>query len=117
LGSASGGGPQEVCFQVGGGEKSYRLGAVYNEALTALAATDRAAADLVQLRYFGGLSIPDAAQVHVEFHHLRLADGEAQVANGTSVFFFRPLLVRHSVGRPKLGFVLASPSRRPDNPR
>ncbi len=33
-----------------------------DEALTALAATDRAAADLVQLRYFGGLSIPDAAQ-------------------------------------------------------
>jgi RNA polymerase sigma factor (TIGR02999 family) len=34
-----------------------------DEALTALAATDRAAADLVQLRYFGGLSLPDAAQV------------------------------------------------------
>ena len=34
-----------------------------NEALTELAATDRAAADLVQLRYFGGLSITDAAQV------------------------------------------------------
>jgi RNA polymerase sigma factor (TIGR02999 family) len=34
-----------------------------NEALTDLAATDRAAADLVQLRYFGGLSITDAAQV------------------------------------------------------
>jgi RNA polymerase sigma factor (TIGR02999 family) len=34
-----------------------------DEALTALAATDRAAADLVQLRYFAGLSIPDAAQV------------------------------------------------------
>ena len=34
-----------------------------DEALTELAATDRAAADLVQLRYFGGLSIPDAAQV------------------------------------------------------
>jgi RNA polymerase sigma factor (TIGR02999 family) len=33
-----------------------------DEALTELAATDRAAADLVQLRYFGGLSIPDAAQ-------------------------------------------------------
>jgi|SRR5579884_1278426 len=32
-----------------------------DEALTELAATDRAAADLVQLRYFGGLSIPDAA--------------------------------------------------------
>jgi RNA polymerase sigma factor (TIGR02999 family) len=32
-------------------------------ALTELAATDRAAANLVQLRYFGGLSIPDAAQV------------------------------------------------------
>jgi RNA polymerase sigma factor (TIGR02999 family) len=32
-------------------------------ALTELAATDRTAADLVQLRYFGGLSIPDAAQV------------------------------------------------------
>jgi RNA polymerase sigma factor (TIGR02999 family) len=34
-----------------------------DEALTELAATDRAAADLVQLRYFGGLPIPDAAQV------------------------------------------------------
>jgi RNA polymerase sigma factor (TIGR02999 family) len=34
-----------------------------DEALIELAATDRAAADLVQLRYFGGLSIPDAAQV------------------------------------------------------
>jgi hypothetical protein len=34
-----------------------------NEALTELAATDRAAADLVQLRYFGGLSIPDAAHI------------------------------------------------------
>jgi RNA polymerase sigma factor (TIGR02999 family) len=34
-----------------------------DEALTELAATDRAAATLVQLRYFGGLSIPDAAQV------------------------------------------------------
>ncbi|HEX5269455.1 MAG TPA: ECF-type sigma factor [Gemmataceae bacterium] len=34
-----------------------------DEALTELAATDRAAADLVQLRYFGGLSIPDAAAV------------------------------------------------------
>jgi RNA polymerase sigma factor (TIGR02999 family) len=32
-------------------------------ALTELAAADRAAADLVQLRYFGGLSIPDAAHV------------------------------------------------------
>jgi RNA polymerase sigma factor (TIGR02999 family) len=34
-----------------------------DEALTELAATDPAAASLVQLRYFGGLSIPDAAQV------------------------------------------------------
>ncbi len=34
-----------------------------DEALTELAGTDRAAANLVQLRYFGGLSIPDAAQV------------------------------------------------------
>jgi RNA polymerase sigma factor (TIGR02999 family) len=34
-----------------------------DEAMTVLAATDRAAADLVQLRYFGGLSIPDAARV------------------------------------------------------
>src|SRR4029077_16273294 len=33
-----------------------------DEALTRLAATDRAAADLVQLRYFAGLSVPDAAQ-------------------------------------------------------
>jgi RNA polymerase sigma factor (TIGR02999 family) len=34
-----------------------------DEALTRLAATDRAAADLVQLRYFGGLSIPEAAEL------------------------------------------------------
>jgi RNA polymerase sigma factor (TIGR02999 family) len=34
-----------------------------DEALTELAVTDRAAAELVQLRYFGGLSIPDAARV------------------------------------------------------
>jgi DNA-directed RNA polymerase specialized sigma24 family protein len=34
-----------------------------DEAMTELAGTDRAAAELVQLRYFGGLSIPDAAQV------------------------------------------------------
>jgi RNA polymerase sigma factor (TIGR02999 family) len=34
-----------------------------DEALTALAATDRGAAQLVQLRYFGGLSIPEAARV------------------------------------------------------
>jgi len=34
-----------------------------DEALTELAATDRAAADLVQLRYFGDLSMPEAAQV------------------------------------------------------
>src|SRR5262245_61031127 len=34
-----------------------------DEALTQLAAADQAAADLVQLRYFGGLSIPDAAHV------------------------------------------------------
>jgi RNA polymerase sigma factor (TIGR02999 family) len=34
-----------------------------DEALTRLAATDRAAADLIQLRYFGGLSIAGAAQV------------------------------------------------------
>jgi RNA polymerase sigma factor (TIGR02999 family) len=34
-----------------------------DEALTQLAVTDRAAADLVQLRYFGGLSIPEAARV------------------------------------------------------
>src|SRR5262249_47549104 len=33
-----------------------------DEALTQLAAADRAAAELVQLRYFGGLSIPDAAR-------------------------------------------------------
>jgi RNA polymerase sigma factor (TIGR02999 family) len=36
---------------------------VIDEALTELAATDRAAAHLVQLRYFGGLSIPEAAQI------------------------------------------------------
>jgi RNA polymerase sigma factor (TIGR02999 family) len=34
-----------------------------DEALTQLAATDCSAAALVQLRYFGGLSIPDAARV------------------------------------------------------
>jgi RNA polymerase sigma factor (TIGR02999 family) len=34
-----------------------------DEALTALAQIDRAAAQLIQLRYFGGLSIPEAAQV------------------------------------------------------
>jgi RNA polymerase sigma factor (TIGR02999 family) len=34
-----------------------------NEALAELAATDRVAAELVQLRYFGGLSIPDAAHI------------------------------------------------------
>jgi RNA polymerase sigma factor (TIGR02999 family) len=34
-----------------------------DEALTQLAATDRTAADLVQLRYFGGLSVADAAKV------------------------------------------------------
>jgi RNA polymerase sigma factor (TIGR02999 family) len=33
-----------------------------DEALTQLAATDRAAADLVQLRYFGGLTISEAAE-------------------------------------------------------
>jgi RNA polymerase sigma factor (TIGR02999 family) len=34
-----------------------------DEALTELKATDRAAADLVELRYFGGLSMSDAAKV------------------------------------------------------
>ncbi len=34
-----------------------------DEALTLLAAEDRQAADLVQLRYFAGLSLPDAAEV------------------------------------------------------
>ncbi len=34
-----------------------------DEALTRLAATDRAAAELVQLRYFAGLTLPEAAQV------------------------------------------------------
>jgi RNA polymerase sigma factor (TIGR02999 family) len=34
-----------------------------DEALTLLAATDRTAADLVQLRYFGGLSVAEAAEV------------------------------------------------------
>jgi RNA polymerase sigma factor (TIGR02999 family) len=34
-----------------------------DEALTELAATDRTAAELVQLRYFGGLSVADAARV------------------------------------------------------
>jgi DNA-directed RNA polymerase specialized sigma24 family protein len=33
-----------------------------DEALTKLAVTDRAAAELVQLRYFGGLSMPEAAE-------------------------------------------------------
>ncbi len=35
-----------------------------DEAMTELAAVDRAAADLVQLRYFGGLPIHDAAEVN-----------------------------------------------------
>jgi RNA polymerase sigma factor (TIGR02999 family) len=34
-----------------------------DEALTGLAAADAQAAELVKLRYFGGLSIPDAAEV------------------------------------------------------
>ena len=34
-----------------------------DEALTQLAAADHTAAELVQLRYFGGLSIPEAARV------------------------------------------------------
>jgi RNA polymerase sigma factor (TIGR02999 family) len=34
-----------------------------DEALTQLATTDRAAASLVELRYFGGLSMPEAAEV------------------------------------------------------
>jgi RNA polymerase sigma factor (TIGR02999 family) len=34
-----------------------------DEALTRLAATDRQAADLVQLRYFAGLPLPEAAEV------------------------------------------------------
>jgi RNA polymerase sigma factor (TIGR02999 family) len=34
-----------------------------DEALTQLAATDRAAPDLVHLRYFGSLTIPEAAEV------------------------------------------------------
>jgi len=34
-----------------------------DEALTKLAETDRAAAELVQLRYFTGLSIPEAAEI------------------------------------------------------
>jgi DNA-directed RNA polymerase specialized sigma24 family protein len=34
-----------------------------DEALTKLAREDRTSAALVQLRYFGGLSIPDAAEV------------------------------------------------------
>jgi DNA-directed RNA polymerase specialized sigma24 family protein len=34
-----------------------------DDALTKLADTDRIAADLVQLRYFGGLSIPEAARI------------------------------------------------------
>jgi len=33
-----------------------------DEALTRLAATDRQASDLIQLRYFAGLSLPEAAQ-------------------------------------------------------
>jgi RNA polymerase sigma factor (TIGR02999 family) len=36
---------------------------VLDEAISRLAATDSTAAELVQLRYFGGLSIPDAAEV------------------------------------------------------
>src|SRR5690606_24064325 len=34
-----------------------------DEALTKLAATDRQAADLVQLRYFGGLPLPEIAPI------------------------------------------------------
>jgi RNA polymerase sigma factor (TIGR02999 family) len=34
-----------------------------DEALTQLAETDRTAADLVQLRYFGGMAMPEAAKV------------------------------------------------------
>jgi DNA-directed RNA polymerase specialized sigma24 family protein len=34
-----------------------------DESLKLLATTDRTAADLVQLRYFGGLTVADAAQV------------------------------------------------------
>jgi DNA-directed RNA polymerase specialized sigma24 family protein len=34
-----------------------------DEALTVLAAEDRTAADLVQLRYFGGLPVADAARI------------------------------------------------------
>ena len=34
-----------------------------DEALTRLATTDKAAAELVHLRFFAGLSIPDAAEV------------------------------------------------------
>jgi RNA polymerase sigma factor (TIGR02999 family) len=34
-----------------------------DEALTVLATTDRTAAELVQVRYFGGLSVADAARV------------------------------------------------------
>src|SRR5439155_26079792 len=34
-----------------------------DEALTQLAATDQTAAELVQLRYFAGLTLPEAAQV------------------------------------------------------
>ena len=34
-----------------------------DESLTKLAATDGTAADLVQLRYFGGLTIPEAARI------------------------------------------------------
>jgi RNA polymerase sigma factor (TIGR02999 family) len=34
-----------------------------DDALTKLATTDRTAADLVQLRYFGGLTIPKAARI------------------------------------------------------
>ncbi len=34
-----------------------------DEALTELKKTDRAAADLVELRYFGGLSMPEAAKI------------------------------------------------------
>jgi RNA polymerase sigma factor (TIGR02999 family) len=43
-----------------------------DEALTQLAAKDRTAAELVQLRYFGGLSVADAA------HVLGLSERKAQ---------------------------------------
>jgi RNA polymerase sigma factor (TIGR02999 family) len=59
------GGGRQVAFDVAKLADLERPGEVLavDEALTALAAADAQAADLVRLRYFVGLSVPEAAQV------------------------------------------------------